>query len=47
MRKMNLKETYKIFKKKYKLNVKLINASQIILLKIENISDPEKKKIDR
>ena len=30
MRKNEFKYTYKIFKKKYKLNVKLINASEII-----------------
>ena len=31
MRKNEFKYTYKIFKKKYKLNVKLINASKIFL----------------
>ena len=31
MRKDEFKYTYKIFKKKYKLNVKLINASKIFL----------------
>ena len=31
MRKNEFKYTYKIFKKKYNLNVKLINASKIFL----------------
>ena len=34
----------KTFKKKYKLNVKLINASKMFLNKLRNISDPEKKR---
>ena len=42
MRKNEFKNTYKIFKKKYKLNVKLIDA-QIIFKKLKNVSDPEKK----
>ena len=45
MRKNEFKYTYKIFKKKYHLNVKLINASKIFLKKIKNISNPEKKRI--
>ena len=45
MRKNEFKYTYKIFKKKYKLNVKLIDASKIFLLnKLKNINDPEKKR---
>ena len=44
MRKNEFKYTYKIFKKKYKLNVKLIDASQIFLKKLKNISNPEKKR---
>ena len=44
MRKNEFKETYKIFKKKYKLNVRLINASNIFLKKLKNISNPEKKR---
>ena len=44
MRKNEFKYTYNIFKKKYKLNVKLINASKIFYAKLKNISDPEKKK---
>ena len=44
MRKNEFKYTYKIFKKKYKLNVKLINASKIFLSKLKNISNPEQKR---
>ena len=44
MRKNEFKYTYKAFKEKYKLNVKLINASKIFLKKLKNISDPEKKR---
>ena len=44
MRKNEFKYTYKIFKKKYKLNVKLIDASKIFLNKLKNISNPEKKR---
>ena len=44
MRKNEFKYTYKIFKNKYKLNVHLINASNIFLSKLNNISNPEKKR---
>ncbi len=44
MRKNEFKYTYSIFKKKYNLNVKLINASHIFLKKLKNIFDPEKKR---
>ena len=44
MRKNEFKYTYQIFKKKYKLNVKLVNASKLFLSKLKNISDPEKKR---
>jgi GMP synthase (glutamine-hydrolysing) len=44
MRKNEFKYTYKIFKEKYKLNVKLINSSKIFLNKLRNISNPEKKR---
>ena len=44
MRKNEFKYTYKIFKNRYKLNVKLVNASKIFLKKLKNISDPEKKR---
>jgi len=44
MRKYEFKSTYRIFKKKYKLNVKIINASKIFYKKLKNVSDPEKKR---
>ena len=47
MRKDEFKHTYIIFKKKYKLNVKLINASNYCLKKLVNISNPEKKEKNR
>ncbi len=43
MRKNEFKYNYNIFKKKYNLNVKLINASKLFYKKLKNISDPEKK----
>ena len=44
MRKDEFKYTYKIFKKKYLLNIKLINASNLFLKKLKNVIDPEKKR---
>ena len=44
MRKNEFKYTYKIYKKKYKLNVKLINSSKMFLNKLRNVSNPEKKR---
>jgi len=44
MRKNEFKYTYKVFKKKYKLNVKLIDASKIFIKKLKNVSNPEKKR---
>jgi GMP synthase (glutamine-hydrolysing) len=44
MRKDEFKSTYKIFKKKYKLNVKIINASKLYFKKLKNITNPEKKR---
>ena len=44
MRKNEFNYTYKIFKNKYKLNIKLINASKLFLNKLKNISNPEKKR---
>jgi GMP synthase (glutamine-hydrolysing) len=44
MRKNEFKETYKIFKNKYKLNIKIINASKDFFQKLKNITDPEKKR---
>ena len=44
MRKNEFNYTFNLFKNKYKLNVKLINASKIFLKKLKNISEPEKKR---
>ncbi len=44
MRKNEFNYTYKIFRRKYKLNVKLINASQLFIKKLKNVYDPEKKR---
>jgi len=44
MRKNEFKYSYNIFKKKYKLNVKLVNASKIYFKKLKNVYDPEKKR---
>ena len=44
MRKNEFKFTYNIFKKKYKLNVKLINSSKLFLNGLKNIANPEKKR---
>jgi len=44
MRKNEFKYTYHMFKNRYKLNVKLINASKIYYKKLKNIVNPEKKR---
>ena len=44
MRKNEFKYSYNVFKKKYDLNVKLVDASKIFLNKLKNITDPEKKR---
>ena len=44
MRKNEFKDSYYLFKKKYKLNIKLINASKLFLKKIKNVSNPELKR---
>ena len=44
MRKNEFKYTYKIFKEKYNLNVKIINASRLFLKNLKNVSNPEKKR---
>ena len=44
MRKNEFKHSYNLFKKKYKLNVKLINASKLYFKNLKNISNPEKKR---
>ena len=44
MRKNEFKDSFNIFKKKYKLNVKLINASKLFIKKLKGVSNPEKKR---
>ena len=44
MRKDEFKSIYKIFKNKYKLNVKIVDASKLYFRKLKNITDPEKKR---
>ena len=44
MRKDEFKYTYKIFKNKYKLNIRLVNASKFFLSKLKNVLDPEIKR---
>ena len=44
MRKNEFKYSYNIFKNKYNLNVRLIDASKIYFKKLKNIYDPEKKR---
>ena len=44
MRKNEFKESYNIFKKKYKLNIKIIDASKIYYKKLKKVIDPEKKR---
>ena len=44
MRKNEFKDTYRIFKSTYKMNVKLINSSAIFLKRLKNVSNPEKER---
>ncbi len=44
MRKDEFKFTYQIFKKRYNLNVKIIDASKIYFKKLKNVVNPEKKR---
>ena len=44
LRKDEFKTSYKIFKSKYKLNVKIIDASKVYFKHLNNITDPEKKR---
>ena len=44
MRKNEFKLTYELFKKKYNLNVKLVNASKIFFSRLKNVTNPEKKR---
>ncbi len=44
MRKNEFLHTYKVFKEKYHLNVKLVNSSKLFFKKLYKISNPEKKR---
>ena len=44
MRKNEFKSSFDIFKKKYKLNVKLIDASKLFIKKLKRVTNPEKKR---
>ncbi len=44
MRKDEFKYSYQLFKKKYKLNLKLIDASKLYFKNLKNVDDPEKKR---
>ena len=44
MRKNEFETSYQIFKKKYNLNVKIIDASRIYFKKLKNVTDPERKR---
>ena len=44
MRKNEFKNSFHTFKKKYKLNVKLIDASKLFIKKLKGVTDPEKKR---
>ncbi len=44
MRKDEFKSTYRIFRNKYKLNVKIVYAANLYFKKLKNITDPEKKR---
>ncbi len=44
MRKNEFSYTFNVFKKNYKLNVKLIDASKLYFKKLKNVSNPEKKR---
>ena len=44
MRKDEFKYSYQLFKRKYKLNLKLIDASKLYFKNLKNVEDPEKKR---
>ncbi len=44
MRKNEFNSSFNIFKKKYKLNVKLIDASKLFIKKLKKVTNPEKKR---
>ena len=45
MRKDEFKTSYEIFKNRYNLNVKIIDASKIYFKKLNKVKDPEKKRM--
>ena len=44
MSKNEFKHSYNLFKKKYQLNLKIINATNIYYKELKNVKDPEKKR---
>ena len=44
MRKNEFKKSFDVFKKKYKLNVKLIDVSNLFIKKLKGVTNPEKKR---
>ena len=44
LRKNEFRYTYKVLKNKYKLNIKLVKASNLYFKKLNNVYDPEKKR---
>ena len=44
LRKNEFKNTYYLFKNKYKLNLKLINCKKLFYQKLKNVTDPENKR---
>ncbi len=44
LRKNEFKNSYNLFKKRYKLNIKLINSKEVFYKSLKNITDPEKKR---
>ena len=44
MRKNEFVDLYKLFKRKYKINVKLINAKSLFLKNLQKVKNPEKKR---
>jgi len=44
MRKDEFKNSFDVFKKKYKLNVKLVDASRLFIKKLKGVTNPEKKR---
>ena len=43
MRKNEFEYSSNILRKKYKLNIKIINSNKLFLKRLKNVSDPEKK----